>query len=128
MKTTQNLRRGRLTGLINLQPNVNEERIYESRIVIQLNAGKAIYCDQLQRLYFFDSPDKPISVTISSVFSGMGYKAKIESVLIDQHGFIAVGKRIALDQDILVPVITALRLIGVSVKRGPSEILKRARY
>lgn len=120
--------RGCLTGLVNLQPNVDEVRIYEARIAIQLDCGEAIYCDQLKRLYFFDSSDKPIGATLSSVLHGMGRHTEIQPVLIDEHGFIAVGKRIDLEENTLVPVFAALRLIGVKVTRGISDVLQRAGY
>ncbi len=116
----------RLTGLKNLPPGVNERRIYEARIVIQLDGGQAIYSDRVKHLYFCDSPAKPISDTIKSVFCGMGRPARIEPVLIDELKFIAVGKKIALDDDELVAVCAALRLIGVEVTRRGSDILERA--
>ncbi|MDH3381013.1 MAG: hypothetical protein OEQ39_29225 [Gammaproteobacteria bacterium] len=116
----------RLTGLKNLPPGVNERRIYEARIVIQLDAGQAIYSERVKHLYFCDSPTKSISDAITSVFAGLKRPSKIEPVLIDELKFIAVGKKIALDDDELVAVCAALRLIGVEVTRGGSDILKRA--
>ncbi|MDH3637052.1 MAG: hypothetical protein OES09_01130 [Gammaproteobacteria bacterium] len=115
-----------LTGLKNLPPGVDERRIYEARIVIQLDAGQAIYSERVKHLYFCDSPTKPISQAITSVFAGLNRPTRIEPVLIDELKFIAVGKKISLDNDELVAVCAALRLIGVEVTRGGSDILERA--
>ncbi len=115
-----------LTGLKNLPPDVDERRIYEARIVIQLDAGEAIYSDRLKHLYFCDAPTKPISEIIASVFAGLNRPSKVEPVLIDELKFIAVGKKVSLEDDELIPVCAALELVGVHVSRGDSDILYRA--
>ena len=116
----------RLTGLQNLQPNVSEERVFEARIAIQLNAGQAIFSEQLNRLYFHDALDKPIAQTVRSVLTGMGYRAPIEPILIDEHRFMAVGSKVYLDPAAYLPVSTALLLIGVKIERQRTEIIRRA--
>ena len=116
----------RLTGLKNLQPNVSEERIFEARIAIQLNAGQVIYSRQLNRLYFHDSIDKRIAPTIKSVLSGLGKRVEIEPILIDEHRFIAVGHKLSVEPEAFVAVRTALRLVGVELELGDAEIIRRA--
>ncbi len=124
----RSLHPARLTGLDNLPPHVNETRIYEARIVIQLHAGQAIYSDRLGCLYFFDSTDRPISRIIETVMRGLGRTPDIRPVLIDEHRFIAVGKKVLLDEETLVAVSAALTLAGVNITQGGADIVRRAGY
>ncbi len=107
-------------------PTKDEERIYEAHIVIQLGAGRAIYCERLGRLYFFDAPDKQIGTTVRAALRGLGHKADIQPVELDQHRYMAVGKKVQLDDSQLETVFSALALLGVAVERGDSDILRRA--
>ena len=109
-----------------LQPNVSEERIFEARIAIQLNAGRVIYSKQLERLYFHDRADGRIARTIRSALTGVGMKAAIEPILIDETRLIAVGHKLSMEADAFVAVQTALRLAGVAVELGDTEIIRRA--
>ncbi len=104
----------------------DEERIYEAHIVIQLGAGRAIYCQRLGRLYFFDAPDKQIGTAVQAALRGLGHEADIQPVELDQHRYMAVGNKVQLGESQLETVFSALALLGVAVERGDSDILRRA--
>lgn len=104
----------------------DQERIYEAHIVIQLGAGRAIYCERLGRLYFFDAPDKQIGTAVQAALRGLGHKADVQPVELDQHRYMAVGKKVQLGDSQLETVFSALALLGVAVERGDSDILRRA--
>ncbi len=104
----------------------DEERVYEAHIVIQLGAGSAIYCGRLGRLYFFDSADKQIGSAVRAALRGLGETAEIQPVELDQHRCMAVGKKVQLWESQLAAVFSALALLGVTVERGESDILRRA--
>jgi hypothetical protein len=104
----------------------DEERVYEAHIVIQLGAGRAIYCERLGRLYFFDAADKQIGAAVEAALRGLGHEADIRPVELDQHRCMAVGKKLQLNDSQLETVFSALALLGVTVERGNSDILRRA--
>lgn len=106
--------------------NKDQERIYEAHIVIQLGAGSAIYCQRLRRLYFFDAPDRQIGTAVHAALRGLGHDADIQPVELDQHRYMAVGKKVQLDESHLDTVFSALALLGVVVERGDSIVLRRA--
>ncbi len=94
--------------------------------MIQLGAGRAIYCKRLGRLYFFDAADRQIGAAVQAVLRGLGCEADIQPVELDQHRYMAVGKKVQLDDAQLATVFSALALMGVAVERGDSDILRRA--
>lgn len=101
-------------------------RVYEAHIVIQLGAGRAIYCERLHRLYFFDAPGQQIGDTVRAVLQGLGRCAEIQPVELDRHRCMVVGQKVQLEPTVLEPVFAALALLGVTVERGDSDILRRA--
>lgn len=117
---------GGLTAVSKLMPDVNEVRVYEARIVIQLDAGEAIYSERLGRLYFCDGPGLPIADTVAAVLRGLGRRANTRPVLIDQKGFFAIARKVDVPAEALVATVAALRLVGADVKGASPEVLRRA--
>ncbi len=104
----------------------DEERIYEANIVIQLDSGSALYCDRLERLYFFDAADKQIGAAITAVLRGAGHEAAIQPVELDQHRYMAVGHKVQLSDAVRDAVFSALALMEVTVGRLNSGGSSRA--
>ncbi len=103
----------------------DEERVYEANIVIRLDSGGAIYCERLERLYFFDAADKQIGSAVTAVLRGMQHDAPIQSVELDRHRYMAVGKKVQLSDAVRDAVFSALALMGVTVGRLDSNRLQR---
>ncbi|MEA3291916.1 MAG: hypothetical protein U9Q71_06420 [Pseudomonadota bacterium] len=110
-------RYGRLSGLGKLQPNVDPVRVYEARIATRLAGGSAIYCERQQILYFHDSSEKRIDDAVSLVMQGLGRPTRSQPVRIDDEGYFRVARKIMLRGRAYSAVISALRLLGVEVKR-----------
>jgi len=108
----------RLTSLDYLMPDVDERRVYETRIASNLHAGQALFSAALQQLYFCDSPDQRIESALQRVFATSGRSASIETVKLDDFGVFAVGRKLELDAAMKPRVYAALRLMGVVVRSG----------
>ncbi len=90
----------------------------ELEIFCSLCEGRVFYSKRQRRLYFVDSPSFPVSEIIHRVFHGLGQRADINQLYMDEHKVLKAASRIRLSQRQVKPVLTALKLTGMHIDAG----------
>jgi hypothetical protein len=104
-----------MSGLDKLMPDVDRVRVFESRLVHQLDRGKVVYCTQSCRLYFWEPENGPVRRVVESAFRSLGIVYRDFPVVMDNKGVFNKPRKVPLSLEELSVVGTALRLAGVEV-------------
>ncbi len=90
----------------------------ELEIFCSLCEGRVFFSKYQQYLYFVDSPSFPVSEIIQRVFHGLGQRAEIQQLYMDEHKVLKAASSIRLAQHQVSPVLTALKLTGMHIDAG----------
>ena len=104
-----------MSGVDKLMPDVDLPRVFESRLVHQLDRDKVIYCTHSLQLYFWEPAHGRLRRIIECALRSLGRTYVDLPVVMDNKGVFNKPRKIRLAGDDLVVVITALRLAGVEV-------------
>ena len=114
-----------LSGFDKLMPDVDTQRVYESRLVHQLDRRKVIYCESSRQLYYWEPENGPLRGAIASALKSMHIECNDEPVPMDNKGVFNKPRKLLITDKPLLVVISALRLMGVTVEfnhvRKPGE-------
>ena len=105
-----------LSGFDKLMPDVDENRVYESRLVHQLDSNKVVYCTRTEQLYFWEPQDGPLRKVIRNALMSLKLSCKDQAVQMDNLGVFNQPRKLFLTGRAFQVVVTALRLSGVSVQ------------
>lgn len=115
MARTQPAFRVTMSGVDKLMPDVDVLRVFESRLVHQLDRGRVIYCTQSALLYFWEAEGGPVRRVIEAALKSLGRGYFDMPVVMDNKGVFNKPRKVPLARDELAVVGAALRLAGVEV-------------
>ena len=112
-----------MSGLDKLMPDVDMLRVFESRLVLQLDRGRVIYCTRSGLLYFWE-PDSGgrVRSIIECALKSLGRAYADAPVAMDNKGVFNKPRKVRLTSDELNVVLAALRLGGVEVVFNDTEL------
>ncbi len=105
-----------MSGLDKLMPDVDTLRVFESRLVHQLDDSKVVYCTHSGYLYFWEPENGRFRHAIRCALQSMGRPYNDMPVVMDNKGVFNKPRKITLSDAELKVVATALRLMGVTVR------------
>ncbi len=104
-----------MSGLDKLMPDVDRLRVFESRLVHQLDGGKVVYCTQSCQLYFWEPPNGRLRSAIECALMSLGKGFRDQPVVMDNKGVFNKPRKLTVSGQDMKVVAAALRLAGVSI-------------
>jgi len=104
-----------MSGLDKLMPDVDTQRVFESRLVHQLDGRKVAYCTHSGLLYFWEPENGQLRQTMELALRSLGRRYVDRPVQMDNLGCFTQPRKLYLNSEELQVVGTALRLIGVKI-------------
>jgi hypothetical protein len=104
-----------MSGVDKLMPDVDRLRVFESRLVHQLDRGKVIYCTHSAQLYFWEPEGGRIRRIIKCALKSTGRVYCDVPVIMDNKGVFNKPRRVRLSSEELAVVGAALRVAGVQL-------------
>ncbi len=104
-----------MSGLDKLMPDVDRLRVFESRLVHQLDGGKVVYCTQSCQLYLWEPPDGRVRRAIECALRSLGKSYRDQPVAMDNKGVFNRPRKLNVSGEEMRVVAAALRLAGVSI-------------
>lgn len=104
-----------MSGVDKLMPDVDRLRVFESRLVHQLNRDKVIYCTHSTQLYFWEPENGRVRRIIECALASTGRAYSDLPVVMDNKGVFNKPRKVRLSSDELRVVGAALRVAGVEL-------------
>lgn len=104
-----------MSGVDKLMPDVDIPRVFESRLVHQLDRDKVIYCTHSRQLYFWEPANGRLRRIIECALHSLGRSCVDLPVVMDNKGVFNKPRKLRVTGEELAVVTTALRLSGVEV-------------
>jgi hypothetical protein len=111
-----------MSGLDKLMPDVDMLRVFESRLVLQLDRDRVIYCTRSALMYFWEPEGGRVRRIIECALRSMGRNYIDAPVAMDNKGVFNKPRKVRLFKEELNTVLTALRLSGVEVVLNDTEL------
>ena len=105
-----------MSGLDKLMPDVDMARVFESRLVHQLDGRKVIYCTQSSMLYFWEPENGRLRRAIECALMSIGQRYTDMPVPMDNLGVFHQPRKLLMRGEALRVGGAALRLMGVEVR------------
>lgn len=116
-----------MSGIDKLMPDVDMLRVFESRLVHQLDRGKVIYCTHSSHLYFWEPAEGRVRRIVENALVSIGRPYADMPVVMDNKGVFNKPRKVRLSEKELGVVATALRLAGIEFITHNTPLVGRER-
>ncbi|KAA3622488.1 MAG: hypothetical protein DWQ08_12765, partial [Proteobacteria bacterium] len=102
-----------MSGVDKLMPDVDILRVFESRLVHQLDRGRVVYCTHSCLLYYWEPADGRVRRIVENAMRSVGRAYADAPVIMDNKGVFNKPRKVRMSAPESKVVAAALRLAGI---------------